>query len=460
MLVGAMTTKFSSLQISLGLADRFVYNEHVAGNRALQILFVHGNYPAQFHWLAELLGRQGKHDVRFLTAREDATSLSIPGVRVELFAEHTRDNSSPSSSYLTQSIDNAIALSSTIADRLRDLAGSGFAPRLVIFHGGRGLGLLIKEVLPSASVIGYFEWYFNPSLAKDLLGRNDRLTRHYLELRNLATCQELVNCDSAVVPTGWQANQFPELLRTKLQVIFDGIDPRLHHPFKDNSRDWPAKFEGESGTLELAANEILITYATRGMEPLRGFPEFMRALPFVLNNIPSARVLIAGRDRSAYGPVAPSHNGSWKEMILDELGAFSGLERITFTGLLPRNHYVKMLQRTNLHCYFTRPYVPSWSFFEAVACQAPLLASDGGATTETLPDTLMHLISIDSSPTDMAAAMIKILRTQIGQPKEAHCNQTTLKSSLPPWIWRSQSMASWQELINENLAKTKARPRR
>ena len=37
----------------------------------MQILFIHGNYPAQFRGLAEDLGSQNIHDVRFLTARKD-----------------------------------------------------------------------------------------------------------------------------------------------------------------------------------------------------------------------------------------------------------------------------------------------------------------------------------------------------------------------------------------------------
>lgn len=422
----------------------------------MQILFVHGNYPAQFHWLAELLGRQGKHDVRFLTAREDAESLPIPGVRVELFEEKPLSQRSANTSTLTQSIESAISLGSTIEGRLSELADSGFVPKLIIFHGGRGLGLLIRERLPDASVIGYFEWFFHPDHAANLLGRQDQLTRQHLELRNLATCQEIVSCDAAVVPTAWQASQFPELLRKKIKVIFDGIDPQIHHPPKSPSRNWPIRFKGESGSLELSGGDILITYATRGMEPLRGFNEFMSALPGVLGNTPNAKVLIAGRDRSAYGPAAPSHNGSWKKRILDKLGDFPGLERIAFTGLLPRDQYIKMLQRTNLHCYFTRPYVPSWSFFEAIACDAPMLASEGGATTQTLPGLIAHSISLDSSSATLTEAMLETLR--VSRSAESS-KQNDMCTRLPSWMWRKHSTEAWQLLINSTLINQSAQAR-
>lgn len=38
----------------------------------MQILFVHGNYPAQFGWIAKALARTSQHEVRFLTARQEA----------------------------------------------------------------------------------------------------------------------------------------------------------------------------------------------------------------------------------------------------------------------------------------------------------------------------------------------------------------------------------------------------
>ena len=44
-----------------------------------------------------------------------------------------------------------------------------------------------------------------------------------------------------------------------------------------------------------------------------------------------------------------------------------------------------MLQRTNLHCYFTKPYVTSWSLFEAAACGSPILTNRSPATTGTIP---------------------------------------------------------------------------
>lgn len=411
----------------------------------MNILFIHGNYPAQFHWLAEQLGRQGQHDVRFLTARADAAQQPLAGVRVELYREP--EGGTASASPLHHASDQAITRAAVIETRLVELAGAGFVPRLVVVHGGNGLALLIKTLIPDCLVIGYFEWYFQPGCAAVLLGQENRISRSQVQLRNLVISQELVHCDRAVVPTTWQASQFPEPLRRQLTVIFDGVERQLFQPPADPARLWPLQLQGEAGGLQLQQGQLLLSYATRGMEPLRGFPEFLRALPAVLQAEPKLQVLIAGRDRSAYGVPAPSHGGSWKQLLLEELGDFVGRERLHWCGLLPRDAYRQLLQRTNLHCYFSRPYVTSWSLFEAVACGAPLLTNPGDTTTGVLPGVLPQQVELEAGPQALAAAMLAGLRHS--QPTGAP----------PPWLWRKQSQQEWQMLINGALqSATEAQP--
>ena len=88
------------------------------------------------------------------------------------------------------------------------------------------------------------------------------------------------------VPTEWQKSQFPKEYHDKLNVIFDGIDRTF---FKKSAKKW----EGEGISLrnretneriEVGPDKKIISYATRGMEPLRGFTEFMRTLPILLSD--------------------------------------------------------------------------------------------------------------------------------------------------------------------------------
>jgi len=412
----------------------------------MNILFIHSNYPGQFRGLAEAFGSQGVHDVRFLTARKDPQNHPIAGLRVEHFEDVEASACHPD--LLLNSTEQAIRRGAVIQGRLIEMARSGFVPRLVLVHGGNGLGLLIKALIPDCTLIGLFEWYFSDLSAEVLLNRQDLEARNMVGLRNLVTEREILSCDAGVVPTAWQVNQFPALLRSKLEVIFEGIDTHFFQPAADPSSLASTTISGETGSLSVASDELLLTYATRGMEPLRGFPEFMRALPAVLQALPQLKVLIGGRDRCAYSYPASSHGGSWKEQLLDELGTFEGRDRIQFTGLLSYGEYLKMLQRTDLHCYFTRPYVTSWSLFEAAACGAPVLTNAAAATTGTIePPAGSPLSTTPLEPDAMAEAIVSRLQPANRKPRHSYLQET---------FRREACAQQWEALLNRTLQQQKS----
>jgi glycosyltransferase involved in cell wall biosynthesis len=261
------------------------------------------------------------------------------------------------------------------------------------------MGLFLKDLLPNALHVGYFEWYFQPETTRHLLAHFDLDAQLKTGLRNLPILQELERCDRAVVPTAWQKAQFPEAYQGKLEVIFDGIDTSFFHRppagLDLSNRDLTLTNRDSGDTLVLKAGRRVLSYATRGMEPLRGFPEFMRAIPEVTATQQDVEVVIAGADRRAYSFDAPSHGGSWKEYLLAELGEFPGRDRLHFTGLLNYEDYRALLWRSNLHCYFTRPYVTSWSLFEAAACGAKLAVSKGPATEGVVEDDSVLWVDLD-----------------------------------------------------------------
>ena len=87
------------------------------------------------------------------------------------------------------------------------------------------------------------------------------------------------------------------VVRSLSALLNEGFRPRL------------VVAHGGNGLL-LKPGERILSYATRGMEPLRGFPEFMRMLPARMERFDDLQVVIAGRDRVAYSYQAPSHGGS------------------------------------------------------------------------------------------------------------------------------------------------------
>lgn len=406
----------------------------------MDILFLHNNYPAQFVHLARGLAAAGSHRVIYATARDPVPETEmVPGLQLASFRPH-RPASAQIHPYLRVT-EEAVLRGQAVLRCLDGLQQGGFQPRLVIFHAGMGLGMLLRQLLPKAILVGYCEWYFRP----DTLGHLFETLTPDLELtgrlRNLPLLQELSEMDLGVVPTAWQWQQFPPEYRDKLKVVFDGIDTSFFHPAAWRGPVELLPEEGEA--LVLQPEQPVLSYATRGMEPLRGFPEFLRALPGLLNAEPTLQVVVAGRDRRAYSAAAPSHGGSWKQHLLAELGEFEGRERIHFTGLLSYEHYRRLLRRTDLHVYLSRPYVTSWSLFEAAACGAPILMNEGPATTGVLAEAAFARVDLDQPAAAMAEAFGLALRRSLALRREPR------RSLLPSDLALPSCLDKWQLLLNQ-----------
>ena len=405
----------------------------------MDCLFIHGNYPGQFRHLAPLLASSG-HRVVFLTNRLDAQDHAQQGIEIRNYNLH-RGPSKHTHHYL-QNSEDAVLQGQAILRELNQLLEEGFSPRFVITHGGMGLGLFIKDLLPQSIHIGYFEWYFQPETTQHLVAQLNLDMKLKTGLRNLPILQELERCDLAVVPTQWQKQQFPQAYQAKLNVIFDGIDRQFFHPQDKNGqrKRCPLKLRNRETNEKFVVPEKakLISYATRGMETLRGFPEFMRALPDLFAREQNLYVVIAGADRRAYSYDAPSHHGSWKLRLLEEIKGKAPRDRILFTGLLDYIDYRSLLWRTDLHCYFTRPYVTSWSLFEAAACGAQLAVNKSPATRDIVDDKSVTWVNLDK-------------QQELTQKLNDALHKPSKKSYLMPGFDLDTALQEWESLLNRAL---------
>ena len=328
----------------------------------MRILFLHDNFPAQFGGIAQYLIGQG-WDVSFATQREGARA---PGVRTLHYKPHRS---------VTEAIHpyagpfERAALSGQAVARLGlELSKEGYTPDIVVAHSGWGPGLYVKDVWPDTRLVGYFEWYYNTpgpdvSFFPDYSSGLDDALR--TRGRNAPIVMDLTTCDAAICPTTWQASQFPDVFKSKMSVIHDGVDTEYFVPNGNTT----FSFEDR----EFTSKDKIITYVARGMEPYRGFPQFMAALELVQKRCSKVHALIVGADRVAYGKAADD-GLSFKERAFRDLSL--DLERVHFTGLLPRTEYLKVLQVSSVHAYLTVPFVLSWSMLEAMSAGCLLVASD------------------------------------------------------------------------------------
>ncbi|RFC62170.1 glycosyltransferase [Fulvimarina endophytica] len=340
----------------------------------MNVLFVHQNAPAQFAHVALRLVAEG-HRVVYLT---QLLMKPLPGVDVRPYQRH-RSPSPETHHYLTD-LEFGVLNGQAVYEACRSLRAEGFDPDVIVGHCGWGETLFIKDVWPGTPVLSYFEFFYRYDGAdvgfdRDAVVNADDPPR--IRAKNAIPLLAFQTADWGVTPTLWQKSGFPAYMQERITVLHEGIDTARAAPDPD------ALLLAKGQRFN--AGEEIITYVARNLEPYRGFHIFMRALPDVLRRRPNARVLIVGAEGVSYG----THHRSgrtWKQVMLDEVGAGLDLDRVHFLGHLPYEQYIGILKVSAVHVYLTFPFVLSWSCLEALSTGCLLLASDTQPVEEVITD--------------------------------------------------------------------------
>lgn len=349
----------------------------------MNILFLHRNFPAQFRHIAMELAKDPKNKVFFITNND---KLQLQGIN-KIVYKTKREVPKNCHRYL-RFYEESIIHAQATAEAALALKEQGFKPNIIYGHTW-GQTMFMKDVFPDVPLLCYFEWFYQAENSDvDFGGKVLNIDeRAKLRSKNSHLLVDLYTCDAGICPTNWQKSQFPEKFHDDIKVLHDGVDTDFCKP--DNK----TKFVVKDKNLKLTAKDEVITYATRGMEAYRGFPEFMRAAAILLKKRPNAHVVIGGEDRVCYGPQLA--NTTYKEMMLKELDpkkSESFMERIHFVGGLPFNEYVNLLQISSAHVYLTYPFVLSWSALDAMSCGCCIVASNTPPVLEFMQDNHSALL--------------------------------------------------------------------
>jgi glycosyltransferase involved in cell wall biosynthesis len=382
----------------------------------MRVLFVHREFPGQFGALAQALAADPAHQVVFVTASQPADTL---GLSLRHIAP--RRSAAPTTHHYLRTFESEVLIGQSTAETCSRLRRDGFVPDVIYAHCGWGVTLYLKEIFPEARLVGYFEWFYRPHDSDvDFLDSQkmeiDRACR--IRTLNASILLALTDCDLGICPTGFQKQQFPVEFHDKLVTLHDGIDTDYFSPHPDAERVF--------GNVDLTGISRIVTYATRGMEPYRGFPQFMRAADLLLKADPELHIAIAGVDEVFYSRRLPE-GASYKNLLLQELPELD-LSRLHFLGALPIDDYRRLLQISDAHIYLTVPFVLSWSLLEAMSCGCLIIGSDTAPVREVvthnesgllvdfhssvqLVETIRRAIAPDSSLTHLRkAARDQILR--------------------------------------------------
>ena len=346
----------------------------------MNILFIHQNFPGQFKHLAAVLAGQG-HRVTALTLRVKER-VNWKGVDVIPYGilRKTEQKMHP---WLLD-LDSKVTRAESCYVAARKMRDQGYKPDLIIAHHGWGEAMFLRDVWPEARMGLYCELYHlseYPHLTFDpeFPPRDAEMDPLRIRLKNINNHLHFDIAHAGLSPTKFQADTFPDVFRDKISVIHDGIDTQAL-----------TKNEGATYTLEdgrvLTRDDEVVTFVNRNLEPYRGYHIFMRALPRLLRERPNAQVLVVGGDSVSYG-ARPPQGKTWKQIYIDEVRDQIPDEdwaRVHFLGRIPYDSFVSLLQVSRVHLYLTYPFVLSWSLFEAMSCEAAIVASSTLPVQEAL----------------------------------------------------------------------------
>ncbi len=347
----------------------------------MRYLFLHPVFPGQFHGLMVALARDAGNTI--VHCSEKSAIETIPGVTKVSYRINKEDSSQVHP--FVRKFEDAVRHGEAVCRAALSLKKQGFVPDVIYGYAGWGPTFFIKDVFSRTPLIGYAEWFLNAFGSEYNFDPQNPLTFDYqtcLRAHNAGMLLDLSNCDRLVTPTNWQKRQFPEVFRSKITVLHEGVDTNYFSP-GPGSPELPG--------LNFSDAPEVITYVTRGMEPFRGFPQFMRALAILQRRRPNCHAVIVGSEEIFYSK-APQGAKSYKEALLKELDGALDLTRIHFTGWLQKRQYREVLRASSVHVYMTYPYVLSWSLMEAMSTGCFVIGSKTAPVEEVIEDGMNGLL--------------------------------------------------------------------
>jgi glycosyltransferase involved in cell wall biosynthesis len=382
----------------------------------MRILLIHQNFPGQFRQLCGVLIERG-HDVVAVGRRQGFTQ---EGLTYGLYAI---DDLPPDWPGCDRFLELALRRAFQVRKASQLLRAKGWIPDAVLFHSSWGEGLYLRDVWPEQRLVAYPELYASPSVmgfgydeSLGPVGGDLLISMRHLNLLALAA---IADSDALICPTHYQRDSFPPHLSQNFHVIHEGVDVKAVAPY-------PNRCLVLGPELALRSGDPVVTYCSRHLEPLRGFPTFMRAVALLQQRHASVQVVIVGENSEGYGP-ASLHSGGHCGALLEELAGQLDLERIHFVGRVNYDQLIGLFQVSAAHVYLTYPYTLSWSLLEAMACAAPLVGSRGLPVQEVIHHGENGLLVDFNSPEQLSQALLQLLEDRALAARLAAAGRATVE---------------------------------
>jgi glycosyltransferase involved in cell wall biosynthesis len=412
----------------------------------LKFLFVHQNYPGQFLHIVRQLANDPRHEVLFIT---EPNANQIAGVRKIPYARPALDI--PDTHFVARELDNGVRRAEAVCKAALGLRHLGFRPDIIIGHHGWGEMLNLRDIWPDVPLLGYMEFYYQYDRADvgfDPEFPSNPLDYPRIRAKNAINHIALNLGGAGQTPTAWQLSTYPDWARPRIDLIWEGVDLTVCSP-DPQARKKTLKI----GDMTIRPSDKLVTYVSRDLEPYRGFHVIMRALPGLMRARKDLKVVIVGGDGISYGS-PPSKGGTWREVMLAEVGKHIDSDRVVFPGRIPYATYLSILQRCDAHVYLTYPFVASWSLRESLAIGCAVVGSDTQPVTEFITHGDNGLLVPCLKPHSVARGVLDLL--------DDKALTRTLRSNARAYAEKHLAMddylASYNRVIERLTGENPARP--
>ncbi len=334
----------------------------------MNFLFIHHNFPAQFHKISEELAKDQRNTVYFLSLFKRRKDLEAKNVHwLKINAPKHRDLKNIS----LQEQSLVFASGQELVKR------NGFVPHVVHGHANFGTINYSREIFPYARITGFFEWYYSLKTEREIqyLAKEPPGALSFQQRQcNILSVGALDVSDAAISATCWQKSQFPMEYQRKIQCIHNGIDTEFFKP--GQGEDLPPSLQGLKG-------KEIVTFMARSLEPHRGILQFYKSIPYILEQRPHAHIVIVGSREVSYS--TPLVDGKDYLQLAQEMVKVDN-SRVHILPLLPYPTYRALLQISTVHTHFTVPFTLSWSLLEAMSCGCTLVVADTAPVHEVIKD--------------------------------------------------------------------------
>jgi len=363
----------------------------------MRILFVHNNFPGQY---ARIVRRLKDSPGFELMSASLATNKQPAPIKRVGYADHrpARKDIHPALHYSERCVIRAQAAYKALAP----LQQKGWQPDIMLAHSGFGDGMFLKDLFPHARYMPYFEWYYHTygSDVSFLDGQERKPpdVEFRIRLKSTAILHDLAAMDWGQCPTRFQRSQFPDLFQGRITTLHDGVDTDYFVPDPEAALT--------IGEQTFRKGDPVVSYIARGMEPYRGFPQFIEALSILQKDNKAVHAIIIGEDMTAYGSKRKDGK-THKQWALEQFPL--DMSRTHFMGRQPLKTLKKVQQITAAHVYLTVPFVLSWSMMEAMSAGALIVGSDTEPVREMIRDGENGLLVPFWQPDKLAETLGKVM---------------------------------------------------